>query len=101
VIGCVLSLIAGYTNTVCLVGFFRMPLTASTGTSTKMIVELAKGEWSSCFHFFLAIFSFVLGSFISAALVGGSSFRVQRLYGLVLILESFAFALGYMFEVNK
>jgi uncharacterized membrane protein YoaK (UPF0700 family) len=66
-----------------------------------MVIELAKGNLGRMLHFFLLIFSFVLGSFISAALVGGSSFRIQRSYGLVLLLESFALAFGYLFEVSK
>ncbi len=100
-IGCLLSFVAGYINTICLVGFFQTSISASTGTTSKMVIELAKGNLGRMLHFFLLIFSFVLGSFISAALVGGSSFRIQRSYGLVLLLESFALAFGYLFEVSK
>ncbi|CAF1116749.1 unnamed protein product [Adineta steineri] len=96
--GCLLSFIAGYVNTICIIGFFQTPVSAFTGATSKMIIELGKGNFNMTLHFFLMIFSFVLGSFISAAVVGGSSFRINRSYGLVLLLESFALALSYLFE---
>jgi uncharacterized membrane protein YoaK (UPF0700 family) len=64
-------------------------------------MALAQGNFIMGFHLFLLIIAFVLGSFISAALVGGSSFRIDRSYGLVLLLESSALALGYLFEVSE
>ena len=99
--GFLLSYVGGYINTVCLVGYFQGSVSASTGTTSKMVIDFAKGDLGTTLHFFLLIFSFVLGSFISAALVGGSSFRIQRLYGLVLLLESLALASGHLFEVSK
>ncbi|CAF1116768.1 unnamed protein product [Adineta steineri] len=96
--GCLLSFIAGYVNTICIIGFFQTPVSAFTGATSKMIIELGKGNFNMTLHFFLMIFSFVLGSFISAAVVGGSSFRINRSYGLVLLLESLALALSYLFE---
>ncbi len=99
--GCLLSFVAGYINTIFLVGYFQASLSAATGSSSRMAIELAKGNFGMTLHFFLLIFSFVLGSFISAALVGGSSFRIQRSYGLVLILESGALTFGYLFEVTN
>lgn len=100
VVQCILSFFAAYVNTICLIGFFQTSVSAATGTTSKMVIELAKGNFGITLHFFLLILSFVLGSFISAALVGGSSFRIQRSYGLVLLLESFALASGYLFEVS-
>ncbi len=100
-VGCLLSFVGGYINIICLVGTFQTSISASTGTTSKMVIALANGNLSITLHFFLLIFSFLLGSFIAAALVGGSSFRIQRSYGLVLLLESCALALGYIFEVSK
>ncbi len=101
VVGSLLSFVGGYINIACLVSFFQSPVSAATGATSKMVIELGKGNFGKMLHFFLLIFSFVLGSFIAAALVGGSSFRIQRSYGLVLLLESFALASGYLFEVSK
>lgn len=100
IVGCLLAFVAGYVNTIGLVGLFQTSVSATTGTTSKMAIELAKGNFGMTLHFVLLIFSFVLGSFISAALVGGSSFRIQRSYGLVLLIESFALAFGYLFEVS-
>jgi len=100
VIGCLLAFIAGYVNTTCLVGVFQLPLTAITGSTSKMAIVLADGRFDIALHFLLLIFSFILGNSISGALVGGSSFRIHRHYGLVLLLESLTLALGSLFEVR-
>jgi hypothetical protein len=100
VVGSLLSIIGGYINTICLVGTFKISISASTGSTSRMVNGMAEGKLGTTLHYFLLIFSFLSGSFISAALVGGSSFRIQRSYGLVLLLESFALAFGYLFEVG-
>ncbi|CAF0711762.1 unnamed protein product [Adineta steineri] len=97
-VGCLLAFVAGYVNTICIVSAFRLPLTALTGSTAKMAIVLAQGHFDVAFHFILLIFSFAMGSFISAALIGGSSFRIQRHYGLVLILESIALGIGCLFQ---
>ncbi len=99
--GCLLSFVGGYINAICFVTFFRTARSSSTGSTSRMAIELAKGNFGIAFNFFLLIFSFVLGNFISAALVGGSSFRIRRPYGLVLLLESFALAFSYLYEVSR
>jgi uncharacterized membrane protein YoaK (UPF0700 family) len=99
--GCSLSIIGGYINTICLLGYFKMSISASTGSTSRMVEKLASGNIGEALNFFILILSFLLGSFISAALVGGSSFRIQRSYGLVLLLESFALVFGYLFEVGS
>ena len=98
--GLLLSIIAGYINTICLVGYFKTSVSASTGSTSKLVISLGDGKFGEALHFFILIFSFLLGSFTSAALVGGSSFRIQRSYGLVLLLESFALVFGYLYEVS-
>lgn len=65
-----------------------------------MTISLGQGRFDIALHFFFLILSFTLGSSISAAVVGGSSFRIQRHYGLVLFLESITLALGKLFEVR-
>ncbi|CAF1110058.1 unnamed protein product, partial [Adineta ricciae] len=97
-IACLLTFIAGYVNTICIVNAFRLPLTALTGSTSKMAIILAQGRFDIAFHFFLLIFSFAWGSFISAAIIGGSSFRIQHHYGFVLFLESIALGIGSLFE---
>lgn len=99
--GCLLAFLAGFINTICLVSSFQMSISASTGTSSKMTIELGKGHFGVTLNFFILIFCFVLGCFLSGALVGGSSFRIQRSYGIVLLFESSALALGYLFEVRE
>jgi len=101
IVGCLLAFVAGYVNTICVVGAFQLPLTALTGSTSKMAIVFAEGRFDIAVHFFLLIFSFALGSSISAALVGGSSFRIQRHYGLVLLLESIVLAFGKLFEVRE
>lgn len=99
-IGCLLAFVAGYVNTICIVGAFQLPLTAITGSTSKMTIVIANGRFDIALHFILLIFSFILGNSISGALVGGSSFRIDRHYGLVLLLESLTLALGSLFEVR-
>ena len=98
--GCLLSIIGGYINTICIAHFYRVSVSAFTGATSKIAIELIHGNFIATLHLLLLIFSFISGSFISAALVGGSSFRIDRSYGFVLLLESFALALGYLCEVS-
>ena len=100
-IGCVLAFVAGYINTICIVDAFQLSLIALTGSTSKMSIFFTQGHYDAALHFFLLIFSFTLGSFISGALVGGSSFRVRRHYGLVLLLESITLTIGCLFQVRQ
>ena len=100
-IACLLAFVAGFVNANCIVGVLQLPLTALTGSTSKMAIGFAQGRFDIALHFFLLIFSFAFGSSISAALVGGSSFRIRRPYGLVLILESILLAVGSLLEVRE
>lgn len=97
--GCLLCFLAGYINSICLISSFQMSISALTGTTSKMMIDLAKGNVPMTIHFFILIVFFVLGNFLSGALVGGSSFRIQRPYGIVLLIASAALAFGAVFEV--
>ena len=99
-VGCLLASIAGYVNTICVLGIYQAPLTAFTGSTSKMAIAIGQGSFDGALHYLLLIFSFTLGSAISAALVGGHSFKIQRHYGLVLLLESIALAFAYLLEVR-
>jgi uncharacterized membrane protein YoaK (UPF0700 family) len=99
--GCFLSFVGGYINTICFFSFLRTARSSATGNTSKMAIELGKGNFGMALNLFLLIFSFVLGNFISAALVGGSSFLIRRPYGTVLLLESCALAFSYLLEVSK
>ncbi|CAF3493082.1 unnamed protein product [Rotaria sp. Silwood1] len=96
--GCFLSFVAGYINTICIVSLLQSSITGFTGTTSKMVIELAQRDFIKTLHYSLMVISFVLGSFTSGALVGGSSFRIQRSYGVVLIVESFALAFAFLLE---
>ncbi|CAF1129445.1 unnamed protein product [Rotaria sordida] len=96
--GCLLSFIAGYINTVCIASLLQASIAGFTGSTSRMTIELAQGNFIKTLHYLFMIISFVSGSFISAALVGGASFRIQRSYGVVLILESFGLAFAFLFE---
>ncbi|CAF3401325.1 unnamed protein product [Rotaria socialis] len=98
VTGCLLSFLAGYINTICIASLFQSSIAGFTGSTSRMVIELAQLNLGKTFYYILLIFSFIFGSFISAALIGGSSFRIQRSYGLVLVLESFALAFSYLCE---
>ena len=98
--GCLLAFVAGFINTISMIGFFQAPISAATGATSRMVNAFAGGTFSTALHLFLTIISLVLGSLVSGALVGGSSFGVQRSYGLALILESFLLAGGYLISVS-
>jgi hypothetical protein len=100
-LGSFLAFKAGYVNTICVVGIYQTPLTAFTGSTSKMAIVFAQGSFSMALHYFLLILSFMMGSAIAAALVGGSSFRIQRHYGLVLLLESITLTFGCLLEVRE
>lgn len=97
--GFLLSFLAGYINAISLMSSVQIPISAMTGMTSRMMTGLANGNFPKMIHFFLLIFCFVLGNFLSGALVGGSSFRIQRSYGIVLLIASAALALGTLFEV--
>lgn len=97
---CVLAFVAGYINTICMVGFFQSPVSAATGGTSRMVIRFAEGNFSDASRFGCMISSFVTGNFLSGALVGGSSFRIERSYGVALLLESFFLICGYLLTVR-
>lgn len=101
VTGSLLSFLSSYINTICIISLFQTSIAGFTGTTSRMLIELAQLNLWKAFHYSLLVICFILGSFSSAALIGGSSFRIQRSYGVVLIIESFALSFGYLFEVNS
>ena len=98
--GCILAFVAGFINTICIFGFFHTSVSAATGGTSRMVIEFARGNYSSASHSSLMISSFVTGNFLSGALVGGSSFRIERSYGVALLIESLLLVCAYLLTVS-
>lgn len=87
-IACLLASVAGYINVLCLQSLIRMAVSATTGMTTRMVIAFADGQSEEAFNLTLSLLFFVCGSVVSGALVGASSFRLQRSYSIVLLLET-------------
>ena len=95
---CILAFVAGYINALCVQGFFHLPVSATTGMTTRMMLESVTNS-SQALYLSMVITSFVSGNTVSGALVGSSSFRLQRAYSGVLLLESIVISIGYLIQV--
>jgi uncharacterized membrane protein YoaK (UPF0700 family) len=81
-----LALVAGCINVVGLLGFQHQAVSHLSGTATLLgtsIIEFSAQSW----HLFAILLSFVIGSAISGFSLSGSSVKLGRHYGSLLITE--------------
>jgi uncharacterized membrane protein YoaK (UPF0700 family) len=86
--GVVLAFIAGMVNAAGYLGFRHQALTHMTGTTSLLGVAAAQGDVADLVHFGGVLAAFMLGCALSGFIVGDSTLRLGRRYGVALTLES-------------
>ena len=92
--GAILSLNAGFINSVCLNGLYDIAVSHLTGTVTRAALYIVKGDATSFGQAIGILGAFFFGCFLNGLLVGDSKFKLGRGYGYVLLLESISLALA-------
>jgi uncharacterized membrane protein YoaK (UPF0700 family) len=75
-------------NAVGFLGMHHQAISHMSGTVTVLSNELATGRYSLAVYAAAVIFSFFLGSVLSAAIIRQSALKLGRRYGFVLMIES-------------
>ena len=83
-----LSLIGGLINVVGLLGFEQQAITHLTGTTSQLAVAAATMHFDLLVQFALILLAFVGGACLSGWLIGKSTAKLGRRYGIALMLES-------------
>lgn len=86
--GWVLAFIAGMVNVVGLLGFSHEPITHLTGNSSRLAIAMAQADSQSIWHMARLMGAFVVGTMVSGFLIQDTTLRIDRRYGVALLLES-------------
>lgn len=85
-----LAFCAGGVNVFVLESVVRQAATHHSGSSSSMVLALARGDYSLSLHFLLLILAFVAGSTLSGFVIRDSHLKLGRRYGVSLLVESSA-----------
>jgi Predicted membrane protein len=82
-----LAMTAGYVNVVML-GFFAVPVSHMSGAVSQLGISLAGVGFDEVFLIASIVIGFFCGAFLSGIVLGETSFKMRRRYGLLLLIES-------------
>lgn len=85
--GLSLALTAGYINSI-VVLLGTLPVTHLTGTVTRLSLDLGRGDRADALFVAGLAASFVLGACASGVIIGGSTLRLGRRYGIAIMVEA-------------
>lgn len=85
--GLALAAAAGYINTV-VVLLGTLPVTHLTGTVTRLSVDLGHGDRADALFVAGLAAAFVLGAAVSGLIIGSSTLRLGRRYGVAVMVEA-------------
>lgn len=81
-------------------GLYSYTVSHSTGNTSKLAIYLLGGNSVSFFVVSAIIAAFVLGAFIAGFIVGDAKFKLGKSYGMLLLIESAALLLSFLFLSN-
>lgn len=84
----VLAFMAGIINVVGFLSFEHQAVTHLTGTTTLLSAALAGGQGGMALHLLAVLGAFFAGAALSGLIIGDSTLRLGRRYGVALLLES-------------
>ena len=99
--GSILCFNSGFINLITLAGSYSATVSHVTGNITRMSIAIFQEDLTVFALVSSIVFSFMFGSFVAGFLVGDSRFRLGRSYGYVLLLESGALFLSFLFVKNE
>ncbi|MCK5873897.1 MAG: DUF1275 domain-containing protein [Alcanivoracaceae bacterium] len=91
--GALLAAIAGYVNVVML-GFFAVPVSHMTGAVSRLSIDLAEQDLIDLTLIAGIVAGFMLGALVSGMVVGATTLRAGRRYGVVLMVQGVMLALA-------
>ncbi|MCE7950809.1 MAG: DUF1275 domain-containing protein [Xanthomonadales bacterium PRO7] len=86
--GAVLAFVAGMINAIGYLGFRHQAVTHMTGTTSLLGIAAGQDNVRDILHFGGLMLSFVLGCAASGLIIGDSTLRLGRRYGVALAIES-------------
>jgi len=86
--GAVLAFIAGIVNAVGFLSFRQQALTHMTGTTTAVGIALGQSSAELALQLSGVVLAFVFGAALSGLIIGDSTLRLGRRYGVVLFIEA-------------
>jgi len=96
-----LAFAAGSVNVFVLESVMHQAATHHSGTSSNMMLSLAKGDMAMALHFFFIIAAFVAGSVLSGFIIRDSHLKLGRRYGVSLLIESATILIAWaVFEAH-
>lgn len=96
----ILALVAGFINSIGLLGFNHQSISHLSGTATIIGTGMITSSLIDIFHLFMILFSFVVGAAISGYSLRSGALRLGRHYSLLLSLESI-FLLGSVYFLTN
>lgn len=82
-----LAMTAGYVNVVML-GFFTVPVSHMSGAVSQLGIEFSFANLNDVYLIAYIIAGFFVGALLSGLILRGTTFRVRRRYGGLLLIES-------------
>lgn len=89
-----LGSVAGMVNAVGFLAFGHQAITHLTGTTTLFGVAVAEGQTGLLLELLAFVASFLAGAALSGAIIGDSTLRLGRRYGVALMLEALLLVLA-------
>lgn len=86
--GATLAFVAGMINAAGYLGFRHQAITHMTGTTSLLGIAAGTGDIGDLLHFGILLAAFMLGCALSGFIVGTSTLRLGRRYGVALMIES-------------
>ncbi len=83
----VLSFTAGMLNVIGLLSFDGRAVSHLTGTTSLIAIAMGKGDVSALIHVSMMLGSYLIGAFVSGLIIGESTLKLGRRYGIVLMTE--------------
>lgn len=84
----ILSFVAGYINSIGLLGFEHKAVSHLSGTATLLGINIINATAGSFFHILLILVSFLVGATLSGFLIRSSALKLGRHYDTALFLEA-------------
>lgn len=92
-----LAFVAGIINATGFLGVAHVGVSHLTGITTLFGISIGAGTTIEMLHYFAILCSFVLGATASGFLIGDSTLRLGRRYGVALVIESCLLVLAAIF----
>lgn len=84
----ILAFIAGYINSIGLLGFEHQAVSHLSGTATLVGISLFSSDVTNTYHLLLILISFFFGASFSGFLIRSSALKLGRHYDTALFLEA-------------